>query len=34
VSLSVTGRDFTQELTTLSQSIERLRKDIENLRGT
>jgi hypothetical protein len=29
----VTGRDFSQELTTLSQSIERLRKDIENLRG-
>lgn len=33
VSLSVTGRDFSQELTTLSQSIDRLRKDIENLRG-
>jgi len=33
VSLSVTGRDFSNELTTLSQSIDQLRKDIENLRG-
>jgi len=33
VSLSVTGRDFSSELTTLSASIDRLRKDIENLRG-
>ena len=33
VSLSVTGRDFSQELTTLSQNIEKLRKDLEDLRG-